>query len=179
MSSTYNSSIRIRTWNVKGLNNYVKTKKNLNIWKREKIHITLLQDPHLNDLEHQKFGRDWVGQLYYSVFSNKKHGVIILIHKTVPFQLQTCCSDKEGRKVIIKGLLYGEEVVIANLYALNTYDKDYFAQVYNKIAYLDGNNVILRVTLTVTLTQIWINHQQLTYPLKLLILLKPHVRSLV
>lgn len=45
--------------------------------------------------------------------------------------------------IIIKGLLYGEEVVIANIYAPNTYDDDYFSQVYNKIACLDCNNVIL------------------------------------
>lgn len=59
------------------------------------------------------------------------------------FQLQTSYSDKEGRTVIIKGLLYGEEVVIANIYAPNIHDEDFFAQVYNKIAYLDYNNVIL------------------------------------
>lgn len=45
--------------------------------------------------------------------------------------------------VIIKGLFYGEEVVIANIYAPNTYDDDYFSQVYNKTACLDCNNVIL------------------------------------
>lgn len=143
MSSTYNTNIRIRTWNVKGVNNVVKRKKILNILKRDKINIALLQETHLNDLEHQKFRRDWVGQLYYSSFSSKKRGVIILIHKNLPFQLQTSYSDKEGRTVIIKGLLYGEEVVIANIYAPNIYDEDYFAQVYNKIAYLDCNNVIL------------------------------------
>ncbi len=78
------------------------------------------------------------------LFPPKSCGVIILIHnKNVPFQLQMSYSDKEGRTVIINGLLYGEEVVIANIYAPNIYDEDYFAQVYSKIAYLDCNNVIL------------------------------------
>ncbi len=179
MSSTYNSNIRIRTWNVKGVNNVVKRKKILNILKRDKINIALLQETHLNDLEHQKFGRDWVGQLYYSSFSTKKRGVIILIHKNLPFQLQTSYSDKEGRTVIIKGVLYGEEVVIANIYAPNIYDEDYFAQVYNKIAQLDCNNVILGGDFNCYLNPDMDKSPAVDITSKLLILLKLHVRSLV
>ncbi len=97
--------MKVRSWNLKGVNNVIKRKKILNILKRDNIQIALLQETHLNNKEHQKLCRDWVGQIYYYSFSTKSCGVCILLHKNLPFTLITQDSDEEGRIIFIKGLL--------------------------------------------------------------------------
>uniref|UniRef100_A0A673LI30 exodeoxyribonuclease III n=1 Tax=Sinocyclocheilus rhinocerous TaxID=307959 RepID=A0A673LI30_9TELE len=76
--------LKVRRWNLKGVNNVIKIKTILNILKRDNIQIALLQETHLNNKEHQKLCRDWVGQMYYYYFSTKSCGVCILLHKNLP-----------------------------------------------------------------------------------------------
>ena len=56
---------------------------------KEKANIVLLQETHLDDKEHEKLKREWVGQIYYSSFSTSKRGVAILINKNTPFTLRS------------------------------------------------------------------------------------------
>lgn len=70
-------SIRVCTWNVKGSNKPVKRKAILNSLKKKQTQIALLQETHLTDVEHKKYLREWVGQVYFSSYSTNKRGVII------------------------------------------------------------------------------------------------------
>lgn len=135
--------MKVRTWNLKGVNNVIKRKKILNILKKNKIQIALLQETHLSDKEHQKLCRDWVGQIYSSSFSTKRCGVCILLHRNLPFTLITQDSDDEGRVILIKGLLFGKEIVIGCIYGPNNHNENFFIQVFSRLASLDCNNVIL------------------------------------
>lgn len=78
------------------------------------MHIALLQETHLSDIEH-KLVRDWVGKVYYSSFTSKKRGVAVLIHKSLPFMLEEVISDSVGRFVLVTGTLYGEYVVFGSI----------------------------------------------------------------
>lgn len=77
----------------------------------------MLQETHLTDSEHLKLKKDWVGQVYHASFNSRSRGVAILIHKSLPLTEVEIKTDKCGRYVLIKGLLYGEYTSFLNIYA--------------------------------------------------------------
>lgn len=122
------SNTKLITWNVKGINNVVKRRKVLSSLKKEGAHIALIQETHLSDLEHVKLRRDWVGQVFYSSFNSKSRGVAILLHKRLPFTLEKCIKDNEGRYVIISGFLYGERLILGCIYSPNTFEASFYSK---------------------------------------------------
>ena len=68
-------TLKLCSWNVRGIHNPIKRKKILSFLKKEHVHIALLQETHLTPSEHLKFKRDWVGQVYSSSFTSKSRGV--------------------------------------------------------------------------------------------------------
>lgn len=105
-------SLDIITWNVKGLNHPVKRKKALTHLKNMGAGIAFIQETHLKTLDIARLKCGWVGQLFHSTFQGKARGVAILINK----------SDPNGRYIIVTGLLYNLNVILANIYAPNCDD---------------------------------------------------------
>uniref|UniRef100_A0A3P8VFN6 Endonuclease/exonuclease/phosphatase domain-containing protein n=1 Tax=Cynoglossus semilaevis TaxID=244447 RepID=A0A3P8VFN6_CYNSE len=102
------SVIKFTSWKVKGINNVIKRRKIISSLKKEGTHIAFLQETHLSDIEHVKLRRDWVGQVYHSAFNSKSRGVGILLHKRVPFALEKCITDSEGRCYPVRFSIRGE-----------------------------------------------------------------------
>ncbi len=61
----------------------------------------------------------------------------------MPFTAQDSYKDTDGRIVLVKGELYGESVLLGNVYAPNVYDKDFFAFLLSKIAEMDRTNMMI------------------------------------
>ena len=136
-------NIKFCTWNIKGSNNVVKRKAVLNHLKKENVQVAFLQETHLNEEEHKKCLREWVGQVYFTSYSTNKRGAIILIHRLLPFIAKDSYKDTDGRIVLVKGELYGESVLLGNVYAPNVYDEDFFGFLLSKIAEMDCTNMII------------------------------------
>uniref|UniRef100_A0A3Q3FF70 exodeoxyribonuclease III n=1 Tax=Labrus bergylta TaxID=56723 RepID=A0A3Q3FF70_9LABR len=136
-------SIKICTWNIRGSNNVVKRKSVLNSLIKEKIQVTFLQETHLTDEEHKKYLREWVGQVHFSSYSTNKRGVIILLHRNLPFTVTASFQDTEGRIVLVKGVLFGEDVLLGNIYAPNAQDGAFFALLFSQLAEMDCPNMII------------------------------------
>lgn len=79
-------ALKVHSWNIQGANHPIKKKKILNVLKKERADIALLQETHLNSLQ-------------------------------FPFVIETVHSDPNGCYVFIQGYLYGENIVILNVYA--------------------------------------------------------------
>lgn len=136
-------SINISTWNIKGSNNVVKRKSVLNSLKKDKIKIAFLQETHLSDEEHKKYHREWVGQFFFSSHSTNKRGVITLIHKNLTFTVISSCKNTEGRYILVKGVLYGENILLGNIYAPNVQDDAFYASLLTQLADMDCPNIII------------------------------------
>ena len=63
---------KIVSWNIAGCHSVVKRKKILTYLKLKKTNFIFIQEMHLNDDESVKLKRDWVGQVYFSTYSNKR-----------------------------------------------------------------------------------------------------------
>lgn len=67
------SDLNIVCYNVRGLGHPIKRKKILAQLKSLKSSIALLQETHLNELEHKKLKREWVVQVFFAS-SQKSRG---------------------------------------------------------------------------------------------------------
>ena len=69
-----------------------------------------------------------MGQVFYSSFNSKSRGVAILLHKRLPFTLEKCIKDNEGRYVIISGFLFGERLILGCIYSPNTFEASFYSK---------------------------------------------------
>ncbi|CAG5867181.1 unnamed protein product [Menidia menidia] len=54
-------------------------------------------------------------------------------------------ANTKAKKVLVKGELYGEPVLLGNVYAPNVYDEDFFAFLISKIPEMDCTNMTIGV----------------------------------
>ena len=114
---TDNQKIKIISYNINGLLNPIKRSKILNKLKKEKAHIALLQETHLNSVEHEKLERMGFSKVFYSSYkSGHRRGVATLISNRVPFEKTSEMKDKEGRYVLVSGKIEDTEITILNVY---------------------------------------------------------------
>uniref|UniRef100_A0A3B3INX1 exodeoxyribonuclease III n=1 Tax=Oryzias latipes TaxID=8090 RepID=A0A3B3INX1_ORYLA len=137
------SSTKILTLNVKGINHVIKRRKTLTLLKKEKVQIAPLQETHLTDHEHSKLKRDWVGQVFCSSYNSKSRCVAILIHKNLPFTVEKIVKDREGCYVTIPGILYGEQILVGNVYAPNVYDSAFYSKFLAEVSPICPSHVLI------------------------------------
>ena len=141
--SMITSALRLCTWNVNGVHTPVKRKKILTYLKRECVDIASLQETHLNDSEHLKLQQGGFGQFYFSSFTSRSRGVAILIQGNLPFKLVDCSKDMTGCYVIVRGILYGEEIAIMNIYNQPGYPSDLLTTSFSKVIDLNIRNTFI------------------------------------
>ena len=74
----------------------------------------------------------------------KKAGVAILISDRRDLKIKKFTKDKEGYYIMIKGLIQEEDIVIVNIYALNTGAHQYIRQTLtDKKGEIDSNTIIV------------------------------------
>lgn len=129
------ATVKLVSYNVNGLNHPIKRKKILAQLKRLNCTIELLQETHLNDKEHAKLKREWVGQIFTASYENyKKRGVAILFHKSLSFVSEKVLKDKNGRWVMVIGSIGEIALTILNVYAPNEDDPGFFGEVAQLLA---------------------------------------------
>lgn len=100
-----NSLVKVMSWNINGCGNPVKRKKVLSYLKLQHTDIAFIQETHLKDGEAKIFKRDWVEQVFFSSFSSKKNGALILVHKMLHFSLVREFVDTNGRIVCLDTII--------------------------------------------------------------------------
>lgn len=84
------------------------------------------------------------GQIYQAFAKTKQKDVMIGIKPHLQWELKREIRDKEGRYIIIQGLMQGENTVLVNIYASNKKIKQFFhksIQIMDKI--IEGDNLII------------------------------------
>lgn len=138
------TELNIISYNIKGLGHPVKRKKILSQLKSLKCSVALLQETHLNDLEHKKLKREWINQIFFaSCPKSRKRGVAILIHRSNGFTIQKEVKDPQGRYIGTVGTLLGIEITILNIYAPNEEDPSFFTHIASILAKFAKGMIIL------------------------------------
>lgn len=110
---------------MKGLGRPIKLNKVINYLDNLQAKIVFLQETHLNVSDHTKLRRRLVSQSFHSIFTSRARGVAILIHNDIPFNTSDVLADRNGRYIIVSGLMFNTPDVLANIYAPN-FDDDNF-----------------------------------------------------
>ena len=133
---------KLMSWNLRAINN-PKRSKVFSHLRDQGVEIVYLQETHLLNRDHLKLCRGGFYQVYHSDFNSKGRGVAILIHRNVQFVETTTIKDKHGRYVIVVGKLFNMPVVLANIYAPNWDNVQFFKDLFSLLPNLDTHNLIL------------------------------------
>lgn len=137
------STIKMVSWNVRGLGHAVKRGKVFAHLKSLKADIMFLQETHIIATEQRRLRASWISQVYQSPFTSKARGVAILFRKNVQFQLASATTDPNGRYIMINGCINSFPVTFLNIYGPNTDDPNYFRKVFDLIPDLGTTNLIM------------------------------------
>lgn len=121
----------------------MKRKKCLSNLKSQQTHIAFLQETYLTDSEAAKLKRDWVGQIYHSSYTSKKHGVAIVVDKKLNFLIVKEQKDEQGRMILVEAKIDGKKVNLCNIYAPNIGDPIFFHGINNLIGGIPDGHTIL------------------------------------
>lgn len=122
--------LTVVSYNINGINHPIKRKKIMNQLKRLNCSIALLQETHLNDIEHKKLRREWVGQVFSALCEGgKKRGVAILCHRSLGYTLENMHEDKKGCYILVVGTIRGVRISFLNIYAPNEDDPSFFKEI--------------------------------------------------
>lgn len=114
--------IKLLSWNCRGLGKLKKIKQVMTRIKQIQANVVFLQESHMTKEEVIKIERRWQGQVFSECFTTQARGVITLIHKAAPFQVNNVIKDPAGRFVIIQGRLVTEIINLVNIYGPNKDD---------------------------------------------------------
>uniref|UniRef100_H2ZYU9 exodeoxyribonuclease III n=1 Tax=Latimeria chalumnae TaxID=7897 RepID=H2ZYU9_LATCH len=112
----HTNTIKIVSWNVNGVNQYVRRTKVLTYLSHKKPDIVFLQETHL------------VPGAFHGTHDAKTRGVSILFHKNFPGQVVKELMDGDSRVLILIVSLYNTKVALINVCAPNSPDATFFAQ---------------------------------------------------
>ena len=135
-------SIRLTSWNVRGLGGPIKRTKVLSHLKSVKTDIAFLQETHLRLCDHTRLRKPWVGQVFHSNFNSRSRGTAILLHKRVQFSSEQVISDPNGRYIIVVGVLFQTPVIMVCVYAPNWDCPNFMTSLFSSIPCLDTHHLI-------------------------------------
>lgn len=137
------SSTKFVTWNVKGLNNPNKRSRVFSHLRKLRADVVYLQESHLRIGDHSRLRNSKFDKIYHSGFDCKARGVAILISKTTHFSATNVISDKQGRYLIVTGILCRVPVLLVNIYAPNFDNVDFANDLLGKLPSLNSHRLIL------------------------------------
>ncbi|KAI5628117.1 hypothetical protein C0J50_8261, partial [Silurus asotus] len=135
--------IRFLSWNIRGMGNPIKRSRVFTHLKRLRAEIVFLQETHLRVRDHHRLHRPWVGQTFHSNFNSKARGVAILVNRSIQFSPTHTIADRNGRYVIVAGMLMQTKVLLVNIYAPNFDDPDFANRLIGSLPFVNTHLIVL------------------------------------
>lgn len=85
-----------------------------------------------------KVRRRWPSKVLASCFPSHSRGVRVLIHNSVPFQVNNTIYDKAGRFLVVQGILLKENINLVNVCGPND-DNPSFYLFTHQFIFVDGH----------------------------------------
>lgn len=134
--------INIASWNVRGMRKLSKLKQVLNRVKHLKSKIVFLQESHLTPSDIHQLSKRWPGQVFHASYNTYARGVVVLIHRSIPFQMTKITQDTFGRYIIVQGNVLSQKLNLVNIYGPNEDNPSFFERLFLTVSALEGLNII-------------------------------------
>lgn len=107
-------------------------KKNLN------SKIVFLQETQMITSDIRSLSKRWPGQIFRASHSTYARGIVILIHKSLPFQIINTTQDPSGRYIIVQGNIMLQKINLINVYSPNEDNPSFFEKLFLTVPALEG-----------------------------------------
>lgn len=94
-------SLKLLSWNVRGLNSWIKRALVFNYIQKHKPHVIFLQETHLVGSKMMALQRTFVKYAFHSTYSNYARGVSVLVTKSLICTLDDVGTDHFVRFIIV------------------------------------------------------------------------------
>ena len=115
------ANLTIISWNVGGINDLHKRTSCLDILKRKKVDLAMLQETHIMIQDINSLENDYFKVVSNSSADNKTRGVSILVRRSLKFQNLGKGNDPDGRTAYLKTSISGVKMAFVVTYAPNTF----------------------------------------------------------
>ena len=113
------SRVKIISLNVRGLRNQVKRRSIFSYLKNQKATLYCLQETFSKEEDEKIWSAEWGGQIIFSHGSEHSRGVCLLLSVNSGLSFTTVYADRDGRYIIAKINIGGEQLFVVNIYAPN------------------------------------------------------------
>ena len=100
----------------------------------------LLQETHSSSNLEQIWQAEWGGDIIHNHGASNARGVAVLIRKGFDCKITKTFKDLDGRILIFETIIDNMTFTIANCYAPNSDDPDFFMNVFANIEKFQNNN---------------------------------------
>lgn len=137
------TNLNILSWNVNGLNGPHKRACCLELLKRRKIDLALIQETHLKKEDVHRCNNKFYKVISASSATDKTKGVMILLRRNLRMDIIEHDNDTDGRIAHVKALVGNRKVAFLSVYAPSTYDPAFFSMLTNYLLNMAGYEIVL------------------------------------
>ena len=137
------SNITVGSLNVRGLNNKLKRSSLYHKIRMLKYTVFFMQEIYSSQHIESIWGSEWGGKYVINSGNSSSKGVGIFFNSRATVKIKDQWMDKEGRVIVIKVDIDDREYVLANLYAPNQDNPDFFNRVFEQIDNMCVDNIII------------------------------------
>ena len=136
-------TLKICSFNVKGINDKKKRTDIFNWLRRKSYDICLLQETHSTDESNSNWENEWGYKSFFSSYNASSRGTAILFKNTFEYIIHKQTIDKTGRYIILDITINKERLTLINVYGPNTDDPTFFKLIKTKIEDSGQNGIII------------------------------------
>ena len=114
-----NLNFKMLSLNARGIRAFEKRKVLFHWLAKDKSDIIFLQETYSTPKVENIWKSQWRRDIYFSHGLEHSRGVMILVKEGFVCEFKVCCKDTQGSFIILKGVIHGQELVLANIYAPN------------------------------------------------------------
>ena len=86
---------------------------------------------------------EWGHEIYFSNRSNHSGGVCILFSQKLNYSIEETIADTNGRYILVKVKILGEEYILCNIYAPNKDDPLFFNSLFEQLENFADSRLII------------------------------------
>ena len=136
-------NLKIASLNVRGIGNNTKRREVFNWLRSKKFSIYMLQEAHCTENTTDIWTSEWGYKTLFSCCSSNKAGVGILFNNNFNLKILKAFVDPNGRFVICDIETNSKLLTLANVYAPNEDDPDFFQAVFSHLSSFHCEEIII------------------------------------
>ena len=125
--------LRILTYNVNGLRDNSKRREVFTYLRTKKIDLIFMQEVHSDSSCEKWWSTQWSRKIFFSHGETNARGVAILISKKCNIEIHNLITDVAGRYIILYATYNSAKFLLANVYAPNKDNPEFFKKFFEDV----------------------------------------------